>query len=134
MVTDKPVNRKAGARQSRAPPANPRTRLNYGTNTDWQKISLEEHSVRKLASVRNHCAISHIAVLLVASATRTKSQTMSCRAAGRVLLWGRICQGPWNVDLRTPPGQECSNGSLLRIRRGHPGIFSIADCGLRIAD
>src|SRR5581483_7223273 len=36
------------------------------------------------------------------------------------------CQGPWNVDLRTPPGQECSNGSLLCIRRGHPGIsFSI---------
>jgi hypothetical protein len=33
-------------------------------------------------------------------------------------------QGPWNVDLRTPPGQECSNGSLLRIRRGHPGTFS----------
>ena len=38
------------------------------------------------------------------------------------------------MDLRTPRGQECSNGSLLRIRRGHPGIFSIADCGLRIAD
>src|SRR6202453_4780773 len=38
-------------------------------------------------------------------------------------LWcGWFCQGPWNVDLRTPPGQECSNGSLLRIRRGHPGI------------
>jgi len=33
------------------------------------------------------------------------------------------CQGPWNVDLRTPPGQECSNGSLLCIRRGHPGIL-----------
>jgi Ankyrin repeats (3 copies) len=34
------------------------------------------------------------------------------------------CQGPWNVDLRTPPGQECSNGSLLCIRRGHPGILN----------
>ena len=32
------------------------------------------------------------------------------------------CQGPWNVDLRTPPGPEGSNGSLLCIRRGHPGI------------
>jgi hypothetical protein len=32
------------------------------------------------------------------------------------------CQGPWNVDLRTPPGPEGSNGSLLRICRGHPGI------------
>jgi len=32
-------------------------------------------------------------------------------------------QGPWNVDLQTPPGPEGSNGSLLRIRRGHPGIF-----------
>jgi hypothetical protein len=29
-------------------------------------------------------------------------------------------QGPWNVDLRTPPGPEGSNGSLLRICRGHP--------------
>ena len=32
------------------------------------------------------------------------------------------CQGPWNVDLRTPPGPEGSNGSLLDICRGHPGI------------
>ena len=36
---------------------------------------------------------------------------------------GGFCQGPWNVDLRTPPGQECSNGSLLRVRRGVPGIL-----------
>ena len=34
-------------------------------------------------------------------------------------------QGPWNADLRIPPGQECSNGSLLCIRRGHPGIFHL---------
>ena len=34
-------------------------------------------------------------------------------------------QGPRNVDLRTPPGQECSNGSLLCICRGHPGIFHL---------
>ncbi len=34
------------------------------------------------------------------------------------------CQGPWNVDLRTPPGPEGSNGSLLCVCRGHPG-FSI---------
>src|SRR5579872_938434 len=33
------------------------------------------------------------------------------------------CQGPWNVDLRTPPGPEGSNGSLLDICRGHPGTF-----------
>jgi len=33
-------------------------------------------------------------------------------------------QGPWNVDLRTPPGPEGSNGSLLCICRGHPDIFS----------
>jgi hypothetical protein len=37
-------------------------------------------------------------------------------------------QGPWNADLRTPPGPEGSNGSLLCIRRGHPGIFlTVAD-------
>ena len=42
------------------------------------------------------------------------------------------CQGPWNVDLQIPPGQECSNGSLLCIRRGHPGIFNF-DCGVRNA-
>jgi hypothetical protein len=30
-------------------------------------------------------------------------------------------QGPWNADLRTPPGPEGSNGSLLCICRGHPG-------------
>ena len=34
-----------------------------------------------------------------------------------------FCQGPRNADLRTPPGPEGSNGSLLRICRGHPGIF-----------
>jgi hypothetical protein len=32
-------------------------------------------------------------------------------------------QGPWNADLRTPPGPEGSNGSLLYICRGHPGTF-----------
>ena len=37
------------------------------------------------------------------------------------------CQGPWNVDLRTPPGPEGSNGSLLCVCRGHPGLFSICD-------
>ena len=31
-------------------------------------------------------------------------------------------QGPRNVDLRNPPGPEGSNGSLLDICRGHPGI------------
>jgi len=31
-------------------------------------------------------------------------------------------QGPWTVDLRTPPGPEGSNGSLLDICRGHPGL------------
>jgi DNA polymerase III subunit gamma/tau len=34
-----------------------------------------------------------------------------------------LCQGPWNVDLRTPPGPEGSNGSLLCVCRGHPGFF-----------
>jgi hypothetical protein len=38
-------------------------------------------------------------------------------------LAGEFCQGPWNADLETPPGPEGSNGTLLRIRRGHPGIF-----------
>ena len=33
-----------------------------------------------------------------------------------------LCQGPWNVDLRTPPGPEGSNGSLLCVCRGHPGL------------
>src|SRR5687767_2687599 len=31
-------------------------------------------------------------------------------------------QGPWNVDLGTPPGPEGSNGTLLCIRRGYPGF------------
>src|SRR6266480_4287229 len=44
-----------------------------------------------------------------------------------------FCQGPWNVDLRTPPGPEGSNGSLLRIRRGHPGTLSL-ECGVRNED
>ncbi len=43
------------------------------------------------------------------------------------------CQGPWNVDLRTPPGPEGSNGSLLGICRGHPGIL-ICDLRLGIYD
>lgn len=43
------------------------------------------------------------------------------------------CQGPWNVDLRTPPGPEGSNGSLLDICRGHPGI-SIFDFGFAILE
>lgn len=40
-------------------------------------------------------------------------------------------QGPWNVDLETPPGPEGSNGTLLHIRRGYPG-FSICDFRLVI--
>jgi hypothetical protein len=40
-------------------------------------------------------------------------------------------QGPWNVDLRTPPGPEGSNGSLLDICRGHPDIFLFMICDLR---
>ena len=44
-------------------------------------------------------------------------------------------QGPWNADLRTPPGPEGSNGSLLCIRRGYPGIlhlrFMIYDLRIR---
>src|ERR1700709_2834291 len=45
-------------------------------------------------------------------------------------------QGPWNVDLRTPPGPEGSNGSLLRICRGHPDTlsFTICDCRFTIAN
>ena len=42
---------------------------------------------------------------------------------GFCLLFILLRQGPWNVDLQTPPGPEGSNGSLLCIRRGHPGIF-----------
>jgi len=47
-----------------------------------------------------------------------------------------FCQGPWNVDLRTPPGPEGSNGSLLCIRRGHPGTLSNAESerGVRNGD
>src|SRR5438046_3206093 len=40
-------------------------------------------------------------------------------------------QGPWNADLRTPPGPEGSNGSLLCIRRGYPGFFQFTNCDLR---
>jgi hypothetical protein len=42
------------------------------------------------------------------------------------------CQGPRNVDLRTPPGPEGSNGSLLDICRGHPGIFSMQNEKLKM--
>ena len=44
-------------------------------------------------------------------------------AMSAVLRLTPSCQGPWSVDLRTPPGQECSNGSLLDICYGSPGIF-----------
>src|SRR5437899_9078594 len=36
------------------------------------------------------------------------------------------CQGACIVDLRTPPGPEGSNGSLLCICRGHPGISQMS--------
>jgi len=42
------------------------------------------------------------------------------------------CQGPWNVDLRTPPGPEGSNGSLLDICRGHPGLFLMKNAKVKI--
>src|SRR4051794_18248362 len=51
---------------------------------------------------------------------------MTARAAACIVRSYRLRsarQGPRNVDLRTPPGQECSNGSLLRVCRGHPGFF-----------
>jgi hypothetical protein len=38
-----------------------------------------------------------------------------------------IRQGPWIVDLRTPPGPEGSNGSLLCFCRGYPGINFLAE-------
>ena len=41
-------------------------------------------------------------------------------------------QGPWNVDLRTPRGPEGSNGSLLRVCRGHPGTFSMQNIKCKI--
>jgi len=50
------------------------------------------------------------------------------------------CQGPWIVDLRTPPGPEGSNGSLLCNCRGHPGFFDfgfaprVIHSALRIPD
>ena len=49
----------------------------------------------------------------------------------RSKLCERFCQGPWNADLRTPPGPEGSNGSLLCIRRGYPGFFQFTNCDLR---
>jgi hypothetical protein len=67
--------------------------------------------------------------------TRRKLQTNGYKffmPASRALSRQRVkCaarfsrQGPWNVDLRTPPGPEGSNGSLLRICRGHPDTLSI---------
>jgi hypothetical protein len=54
--------------------------------------------------------------------TYTNSQTKLAEANIGAYPKHRFCQGPWNEDLRTPRGQECSNGSLLRVRRGHPGI------------
>src|SRR5262245_13877852 len=50
-------------------------------------------------------------------------------ACGAVLGFIGCRQGPWNVDLRTPPGLEGSNGSLLCIRRGHPGFSSSKKIG-----
>ena len=47
-------------------------------------------------------------------------------AARRTYFSDAICQGPWNADLRTPPGQECSNGSLLRIAVVTLAFFKIS--------
>jgi len=55
-----------------------------------------------------------------------------CTQTQRSKLSNRFCQGPWNADLRTPPGPEGSNGSLLCIRRGHPGFFQFTNCDLRL--
>src|SRR5688572_433363 len=52
----------------------------------------------------------------------------------QVLPHSHYRQGPWNVDLRTPPGPEGSNGSLLDIRRGHPGTFSIYEFAFAMED
>src|SRR5712672_537093 len=45
-------------------------------------------------------------------------------------------QGPWTVDLRTPPGPEGSNGSLLCSCRGHPGTIELrmrsAECEMKL--
>ena len=52
---------------------------------------------------------------------KLRQQKENLAAAGAVMFIRRR-QGPWNVDLRTPPGPEGSNGSLLCVCRGHPGI------------
>ena len=44
--------------------------------------------------------------------------------AGGFVLLNHARQGPWNADLRTPPGPEGSNGSLLYICRGVPDTSS----------
>ena len=36
-------------------------------------------------------------------------------------------QGPWSADLQTPRGPEGSNGSLLCICRGHPGLLNFSN-------
>ena len=54
--------------------------------------------------------------------TKTRSHERNLLEAANTVQHIELRQGPRNVDLRTPPGPEGSNGSLLDICRGHPGI------------
>ena len=74
---------------------NPRDQIPYGTQlykdhyhrrtaiertfSRLLAITLQEPSVRGLASIKNHCTISHIAVLLVASAAHQLGHTNKTR-------------------------------------------------------
>ena len=62
-------------------------------------------------------------MLIAAGRITNRKQAILLEATGG-LAQNCSRQGPWNVDLRTPPGPEGSNGSLLRICRGHPDTSS----------
>jgi hypothetical protein len=89
-----------------------RRRNEYARRTPFRPLE-RGRGHRSAMSLPGQCHVPHAADALLANMLEDST------ALRQILR----CQGPWNVDLRTPPGQECSNGSLLCIRRGHPGTF-----------
>ena len=76
-------------------------------------------STQETLSKTTYCQLSNPVAGLEVSFVKNRQTLLAASPQVRFIV---SRQGPWNVDLETPPGPEGSNGTLLHIRRGYPGF------------